>query len=145
MIRTRICGAAVLAAAISLAVPAASAHAQRQPPLGGTVGHCFWLDHDCIGEARFEWDGDDQWVIDGRANGWGVGAKIQTDYGKVRWCTSFLGKDVWHECRFNHKEYRCVRWRMYEIKGERVRYGSPAWSHWYHTTSGAQMPSYNCP
>ncbi|HEX6025294.1 MAG TPA: hypothetical protein VFZ00_25100 [Solirubrobacter sp.] len=139
----RTCGAFAAATAIVLATSAAGAHAKAKPPKDA-VGQCFWIKNDCIGEARFEWDGDDMWVVDARNNGWGVGAKIQTDYGKVRWCTTFKGKNVWHECRFNHREYTCVRWRMYEMKGQRVRYASPRWSPWYHTAYGNEVSPEYC-
>lgn len=91
--------------------PSAQAHS------GGPTGACTLYTYT-IGSTCFEWNGDDQWVYDRPpADGWRVGVQIRTDYGKIRWCVNAHGAGTWHECTFDHREHRCVQFRLYEQNG----------------------------
>lgn len=83
----------------------------------------------------YQWDGDDQWVIDGDANGWTAVAYVETNYGKVRECVAPSAADGWKECLFDHRESTCVRFFLYEKKDGNVGRVS-AWSPWYSTSTG---------
>lgn len=83
---------------------------------GGPTDDCV-LFTTSYGATCFEWNGDDQWVYDGASNGLRVGVLIETDYGKTRICENAHGAGTWHECKFDHREERCVRFAMYQRDG----------------------------
>jgi hypothetical protein len=98
-----------------LAVPAAVVIGAPAAQAASPPGACEYFYSDpYYGETCFEWEGDDQWVWDGAPNGWGVVVQIETDYGKVRWCANREGASTWVECKFDHDEDHCVRFRLFE-------------------------------
>jgi hypothetical protein len=88
------------------------------------------------GISCFQVNGDDQWVKDDEANGWAVGAQIQTNYGKTRWCANRNTAGSWVECKFDHRENTCVRFRLYEQDGgaDGPTRNWTAWTPWLSTT-----------
>lgn len=96
-------------------------------------------DNGTVGKSCFEWNGDDQWFIDTNSDGWGVASRIQTEYGKERYCRNFHGIGRWHECRYDHREWQCIRWKLGEVKIIDGRYYYRNWSYWtfwYNTSTG---------
>jgi hypothetical protein len=89
------------------------------------------------GETCYEWDGDDQWVRDRDANGWTTIVEIQTNYDKYRECVAPAAADGWRECGFDHKENKCVRFRMVERKGVLTNRVS-TWTLFYSTSTGTE-------
>ena len=83
-----------------------------------------------IGSTCFQWVGDNQWVVDNDANGWAAVAHVQTNYDKNRYCQARPSAEGWDYCDFDHKEGKCVRFRMYELK-DGVTRNWTAWSPWY--------------
>jgi hypothetical protein len=102
-----------------------------------------WPPFDCLnfstvfGDTCYEWAGDDQWVRDTDANGWTTIAEVETNYGKYRECAAPAAKDGWKECKFDHEEKKCVRFRMVERKGSATGRVSN-WTLWYSTSSGKE-------
>ena len=95
------------------------------------------------GETCFEWSGDDQWVVDRDTNGKRAGVHVQTDYGKDRYCETNgdYPAGSWRECKYDHDEERCVRFRMYEKNGDDgERHNWSTWSGWYSIRTGDRMP-----
>jgi hypothetical protein len=98
------------------------------------VDHCILFAAE-IGATCYQWVGDDQWVIDGIANGWAAVVHVQTNYGKDRYCQALPSAQGWGKCNYDHVEGKCVRWQMYELKDGDTRNFTP-WSAWYGTQYG---------
>ncbi|WP_432883002.1 hypothetical protein ACQPYH_40735 [Kribbella sp. CA-245084] len=98
------------------------------------VDHCILYGYE-IGATCFEWVGDDQWVVDGIANGWAAVVHVQTNYGKDRYCQALPAAEGWAKCNYDHQEGKCVRWQMYELKDGDTR-NFTGWSAWYGTAYG---------
>ncbi|NEA34524.1 hypothetical protein [Streptomyces sp. SID13031] len=130
------------AATVAAAAPAAPepAAAQRSASVSATTALAAGPTN-CVGIATawaatcYQWDGDDQWVIDGDANGWTAIAHVETNYGKTRECVAPAAADGWKECKYDHREGTCVRFFLYEKKGSDLGRFS-AWSPWYKTSNG---------
>ena len=98
------------------------------------VDHCILYGYE-IGATCYQWVGDDQWVIDGDANGWAAVVHVQTNYGKDRYCQALPAAQGWAKCNYDHIEGKCVRWQMYELKDGDTR-NFTGWSAWYGTQYG---------
>ncbi|TCC21173.1 hypothetical protein [Kribbella speibonae] len=98
------------------------------------VDHCILFAAE-IGATCYQWVGDDQWVIDGIANGWTAVVHVQTNYGKDRYCKALPAAEGWGKCNYDHIEGKCARWQMYELKDGDTRNFTP-WSAWYGTQYG---------
>ena len=84
----------------------------------------------------FAWVGDDQWIADLDENGWAAVVHVQTNYGKDRYCQALPSAEGWAYCKFDHQEGKCVRFMLYEAKGDEKRKHT-AWSPWYGTAYGS--------
>src|SRR5690349_1633512 len=89
-----------------------------------------------LGETCFQWEGDVSWVRDLAENGWATVFHIQTNYGKDRYCQAPSKADGWGYCNYDHREGKCVRWRLYELKDGVTRNGT-LFSPWYGTEYGS--------
>jgi hypothetical protein len=98
------------------------------------VDHCILYGYE-IGATCYQWVGDDQWVVDGIANGWAAVVHVQTNYGKDRYCQALPSAEGWGKCNYDHVEGKCVRWQMYELKDGDTR-NFTGWSAWYGTQYG---------
>lgn len=98
------------------------------------VDHCILYGYE-IGATCYQWVGDDQWVVDGIANGWAAVVHVQTNYGKDRYCQALPSAQGWAKCNYDHIEGKCVRWEMYELKDGDTR-NFTGWSAWYGTQYG---------
>ncbi len=90
----------------------------------------FW------GQHCFQWEGDVSWVQDHQENGWATVFHIQTNYGKDRYCQAPSKADGWGYCDYDHREGKCVRWRIYELKDGTTR-NLTLFSAWYGTEYGS--------
>lgn len=132
----------ISAATVATAAPVQPdpAAAQQRASLSATTTVAA-APSNCVGIATswaatcYEWAGDDQWVIDGDPNGWTAIAHLETNYGKTRECAAPSAADGWKECKYDHKESECVRFFIYEKKGNELGRFS-AWSPWYSTSTG---------
>ncbi|MBB5838494.1 hypothetical protein [Kribbella italica] len=102
------------------------------PPAGCVGIYTSW------GATCFQWDGDDQWVVDLDANGWTTVAGVDTNYGKERDCAAPAAADGWKECKYDHREGTCVRFFLYEKKSNGTLNRVSAYSPWYSTSNGAR-------
>lgn len=102
------------------------------PPAGCVGIYTSW------GATCFQWDGDDQWVVDLDANGWTTVAGVDTNYGKERDCAAPAAADGWKECKYDHREGTCVRFFLYEKKSNGTLNRVSAYSAWYSTSNGAR-------
>lgn len=135
------------AASVAAAAPAAAdpAAAQRTATVSATTTLAAGPSN-CVGIATtwaatcYQWEGDDQWVIDGDANGWTAIAHVETNYGKTRECVAPAAADGWKECLYDHREGTCLRFFLFEKKGNELGRFS-AWSPWYSTSTGARCIS----
>jgi hypothetical protein len=131
-------GAATVAAAAP-ATPEPVA-AQRSASVSATTALAAGPGN-CVGIATswattcYAWDGDDQWVADLDANGWTAVAHLETNYGKTRECAAPSAADGWGKCAYDHKEGTCLRFFLFEKKGNELGRFS-AWSPWYSTSTG---------
>ncbi|GAB3935793.1 hypothetical protein GCM10029976_046600 [Kribbella albertanoniae] len=123
------------------AVPAATAApAAEVTPMSASAAAA---PTNCVGIATswgatcFKPAGDNQWVVDKDANGYAVIAHVETGYGKIRECKSLPSADGWGYCDFDHKEGECVRFYMYEQKGNDIGRVS-AWSRSYSIADGTE-------
>jgi hypothetical protein len=132
---------AALVSLLLLALPATS-QAHRGGPPADDCEAAPNVNIEGWGDACFEVEGDAHWVRDQTPNDWSVRVQIQTDYGKIRWCANTHGADSWHRCNFDHREFSCVRWRMFEQKGRSTRKWTD-WSAWHHVHTGAADISCN--
>ncbi|NEA34523.1 hypothetical protein [Streptomyces sp. SID13031] len=98
------------------------------------AGACRYLTTE-YASTCFAWVGDDQWIRDLDPNGWAAVVHVQTNYGKDRYCQAQPAADGWNYCKFDHEEGKCVRFMMYEAKGEEKRRYT-AWTPWYGTEYG---------
>ena len=98
------------------------------------VDHCILYGYE-IGATCYQWVGDDQWVVDGIANGWAAVVHVQTNYGKDRYCQALPSAQGWAKCNYDHVEGKCVRWEMYELKDGDTR-NFTGWSAWFGTQYG---------
>jgi hypothetical protein len=89
-----------------------------------------------FGVTCFAWVGDDQWIVDLDENGWTAVVHVQTNYGKDRYCRAQPSADGWGYCKYDHQEGKCVRFMLYEEKGDEKR-NHTAWSPWYGTAYGS--------
>jgi len=100
-----------------------------------------WPNVNCVGiittntRTCYQWEGDDQWVVDDNANGWKSVVHVQTSYGKDRYCGAPPKADGWGVCNYDHRENTCVHFRTYELKDGATRYLTP-FGPWYNTASG---------
>lgn len=106
--------------------------AAAAPPAGCVGIYTSW------GATCFQWDGDDQWVVDLDANGWTTVAGVDTNYGKERDCAAPAAADGWKECKYDHREGTCVRFFLYEKKSNGTLNRVSAYSPWYSTSNGAR-------
>lgn len=88
------------------------------------------------GATCFQWVGDNQWVLDSDENGWATVVHVQTNYGKDRYCQALPAAGGWDYCSYDHREGKCVRFRLYEAKGNDTQ-GETGWSPWYGTEYGS--------
>jgi hypothetical protein len=88
-----------------------------------------------LGGTCFQWVGDDQWVFDGWTNGWATVVHVNTNYGKDRYCQALPSAQGWAKCNYDHREDKCVRFRMYELKDGTTRNWTD-WSPWYGADYG---------
>ncbi|MEV6285338.1 hypothetical protein [Kribbella sp. NPDC051770] len=106
--------------------------AAAAPPAGCVGIYTSWA------ATCFQWDGDDQWVVDLDANGWTAVAGVDTNYGKERDCAAPAAADGWKECKYDHREGTCVRFFLYEKKSNGTLNRVSAYSPWYSTSNGAR-------
>ncbi|MGC4936603.1 hypothetical protein [Kribbella sp. DT2] len=89
----------------------------------------FW--NTSFADTCFESDGDDQWIRDLVANGWAAVVHVQLNYLKDRTCKAMPAAEGWGVCKFDHVEDKCVRFQLYEQKGDAIR-NRTHWSRWFH-------------
>jgi hypothetical protein len=142
--RLMLVGTALLGALLLLP---ASGHAHSGGPPENDCEPAPNVNQEGWGDACFEVVGDDMWVRDQTPNHWSVRVKIEVrnlliGYRKTRWCANTHGADSWHECKFDHKEDACVRWRMFEqshlvpIPLNNTQKWTD-WSAWHDVATGA--------
>lgn len=134
MNRTRRSVALVGWVMVLLGATATAAHAapaEVKPPVGQCVGYSTDFAATC-----FQWVGDDQWIEDRDPNGWAAVVHVQTNYGKDRECQALPAEQGWGLCKFDHKEGKCVRFQLYELK-DGVERRHSGWSAWYGTEYGS--------
>jgi len=128
--------AATVATAAPAPAPAGTPSATSTLAAAAAPGDCFGI-YTSWGATCVEPNGDDQWVRDLDPNGWTTVAHVETSYGKIRECVAPAAADGWKECKYDHKEDKCVRFYLYEQKGSNFNRSS-AWSKWYSTKDGSQ-------
>lgn len=119
------------AGALLLIAGTASTAAAAEPPWS----QCRAL-ITTYGATCFQWVGDNQWVQDRDENGWATVVHVQTNYGKDRYCQALPAAEGWAYCSYDHREGKCVHFRMYEAKGNETRHQT-GWSPWYGTEYGS--------
>lgn len=80
-------------------------------PPGDTTCFAFGINNQEHGRSCYEYDGDDQWVLDTYDNDRQARVHVWTEYGKDRYCAD--DTSGWTQCDYNHKEHECVRFHGY--------------------------------
>lgn len=111
-------GIAALAGSL-LAAPPASAHT-GEPPYNEAL-LCFTSTYV---DSCFEFDGDDFWVRDNRADGRSAVVVWSTSYNRYGSCRNSHGAGKWHECKYDMAENQFLYWDHYVYDGDT---GSMQW------------------
>ena len=122
--------ALLLAGTTAAASAAPTAPASFPPGISCSVHYATSFAETC-----FVANGDDQWIRDLKANGWTAVVHVQLNYLKDRTCSALPAAEGWGVCKFDHVEDKCVRFELFEKKGNETRNPS-AWSRWYHVSNG---------